>query len=173
MPLLDQLFFDYVKNSLDNHSVQEFQTVNLCSEKELIKDISMFAANNILNDIRLQSNPHIMRGLQGIIPSCRMNIEMTDAGGIKASMSIAQARNQLKGQKKGSRKDLPQILTLGEHTPPDFIFLGGRKVSMSIAQARNKLKGQKKGRRKNLPQILSVKDHTPPASIFLSNAGSL
>jgi hypothetical protein len=38
-------------------------------------------------------------------------------------MSIAQARNKLKGQKKGSRKDPPQILSLGDHTPPASIFL--------------------------------------------------
>jgi hypothetical protein len=38
-------------------------------------------------------------------------------------MSITQARNKLKGQKKGSRKDPPQILSLGDHTPPASIFL--------------------------------------------------
>jgi hypothetical protein len=38
-------------------------------------------------------------------------------------MSIAQVRNKLKGQKKRSRKDLPQILSLGDHTPPAAIFL--------------------------------------------------
>jgi hypothetical protein len=38
-------------------------------------------------------------------------------------MSIAQARNKLKGQKRGSRKDPTQILSLGDHTPPAPIFL--------------------------------------------------
>ncbi len=87
-------------------------------------------------------------------------------------MSIVQARNKLKRQKKGGRKDPPQIPSLGDHTPPASIFLGERKVSMSIAQVRNKLKGQKKGSRKNLPQIPSLGDHTPPASFFLSNPGN-
>jgi hypothetical protein len=62
---------------------------------ELIQNISTFAANNILNDVQLQSNPHIMRGLQGIIPGHQMNIEMTDAHGRKVRMSIALARNKL------------------------------------------------------------------------------
>jgi hypothetical protein len=90
---------------------------------ELIQDTSTLAANNILNDVQLQSIPHVIRGLQGIIAGFRMNIETTDAGGRKVSMSVAQARNKLKGQKKGSRKDPPQILSLGDHTPPVSIFL--------------------------------------------------
>jgi hypothetical protein len=44
-------------------------------------------------------------------------------GGRKVSMSIAQARNKLKGQKKGRRKNLPQILSVGDHMPPASIFL--------------------------------------------------
>jgi hypothetical protein len=107
--------FDHIKNSLKNHSVQEFQQVDLRSKMELIQDISRLAANNILNDVHLQSNPHLMCGLHGIIPGHWMSIEMSDAGGRKVSMSIAQARNELKGQKKGGRTDPPQILTLGEH----------------------------------------------------------
>jgi hypothetical protein len=89
------LFFDFIKNSLNNHSVQEFQQVNFHSKMELIQDISMLAASNILNDVQLQSNPHIMRGLQGIIPGHQMNIEMTDAHGRKVRMSIVLARNKL------------------------------------------------------------------------------
>jgi hypothetical protein len=38
-------------------------------------------------------------------------------------MSIVQARNKLKWQKKGSRKDPTQILSLGDHTPSATIFL--------------------------------------------------
>ncbi len=38
-------------------------------------------------------------------------------------MSIVQERNELKGQKKGSRKDPPQIPSVGDHMPPASIFL--------------------------------------------------
>ncbi len=103
------LFFDYVKNSLDNHSVQEFQQINLRSEMELAQDISMCAANNILNEVQLQANPHVMCGLNGNILGRWMNIEMFDAGERKVSISIAQARNKFNGQNKGSRKDPPQV----------------------------------------------------------------
>jgi hypothetical protein len=47
------LFFDYIKNSLNNHSVQEFQQVDLHSKMELIQDISMLTSNNILNGVKL------------------------------------------------------------------------------------------------------------------------
>ena len=73
------LFFDYVKSSLDNHSVREFQQVN---------SVSTMAANDIMNDIYVQSNPHVMHGLQGILPCHLMNIETTLAAGErKVSMS--------------------------------------------------------------------------------------
>ncbi len=145
------LIFDYIKSSLNNHSVQEFQQVDLRSKMELIQDISTLAADNILNDVKLQSNPHVMRGLQGSIPGCQMSIEMTDAGGRKVSMSIlAQARNKLKGQKKGCRKDPPQIPSLRNHTPPASIFLGGRKVSIYVhctgkEQAQGAEEGEQEG----------------------------
>ncbi len=38
-------------------------------------------------------------------------------------MSIAQARNEVKGKKKGSRKDPPQIPSLGDHMHTASIFL--------------------------------------------------
>jgi hypothetical protein len=73
------LFFDHVKNSLDNHSVWVFQQVN---------SVSTMAANDIMNDIFVQSNPHVMHGLQGILPCHLMNIETTLAAGErKVSMS--------------------------------------------------------------------------------------
>ena len=34
------LFFDYVRNNLDNYSIREFQDVDSCSEFELVNDIA-------------------------------------------------------------------------------------------------------------------------------------
>jgi hypothetical protein len=69
----------------------------------------MHSAYDILNDVQLQANPHVMHGLQGIIPGCRMNIEMNDASGRKVSMSIAQARNKFKGRRRGPGRIRPRF----------------------------------------------------------------
>jgi hypothetical protein len=62
-----------------------------------------------------------MRGLQGIIPGHRSNVEVTHnvAGGTKVSMSIAAARKELKGQLKSP----PKVPSLQDHTPPASNFL--------------------------------------------------
>jgi hypothetical protein len=85
------LFFDYIKNNLDNYSLREFQDVDSCSEFELVTDIATKTAIDASSYTAMQCNPHIMRGLQDIIPGCRMNIEMTPAGGgKKVCMSLQQ-----------------------------------------------------------------------------------
>ena len=68
------------------------------------------------HDTSLQGNPYVMRGLQGIIPGRRSNVEITPvvAGGTKVSMSIAAVRKELKGQ----RKSPPEVPSLQDRTPP-------------------------------------------------------
>jgi hypothetical protein len=68
-----------------------------------------------------------MQGLQGIIPCCCTNVEATPvAGGKKVSISIQQARNELKGQKKSP----PEVPSLKDHTPPasNFTSNAGNRV---------------------------------------------
>ncbi len=61
-----------------------------------------------------------MQGLQGIIPHHCTNVEVTPvAGGKKVSISIQQARKELKGQKKSP----PEVPSLEDHTPPTFNFM--------------------------------------------------
>jgi hypothetical protein len=64
------LFFDYVKNNLDNYSVQEFEQVDSRSENEVIQDIFTNISIDVLHNISIQCNPNIMQGLQGTIPGC-------------------------------------------------------------------------------------------------------
>ena len=94
------LFFDYGRNNLDNYSVQEFQDVDSRSEFELVTDIATKTAIDTSTYTAMQCNPNVMRGLQEIIPGRRTNIEMrTMAGdGKKVSISIQQARKELKGR---------------------------------------------------------------------------
>jgi hypothetical protein len=114
------LFFDYVKNNLDNYSVQEFHQVNSCSKNEIIQDVFTKTSIDILNDTLMQCNSSVMQGLQGIRPGCRTNVEVTPiAGGKKVSISIQQARKELKGQ----RKNLPEVPSLKDHTPPASNFV--------------------------------------------------
>jgi hypothetical protein len=93
------LFFDYVKNNLDNYSVQEFQNVDSCSEFKIVTNIATKTAIDASNNTAMQCNPYIMWGLQEIIPCHWMNIQMTPPGGAKkVSMSLQQARKELKGR---------------------------------------------------------------------------
>jgi hypothetical protein len=115
------LFFDYVRNNLDNYSVRDFQDVDSRSEFDLVTDIATKTAIDISTHTAMQCNPNVMRGLQEIIPGRRMNIEMTPAGGgKKVSMSIQQARNkELKGR-GAARKNPPEMLPsfFDDNTPP-------------------------------------------------------
>ncbi len=121
------LFFDYVRNSLKNHSIREFQDVNSRSEFELVTDITTKTAINISTHTAMQCNPNVMRGLQEIIPSCWMNIEMTPAGGgKKVSISIQQARKELKGR-GAARKNLPEMPSFNDHTPVASNFLSNAR----------------------------------------------
>ncbi len=96
---------------------------------EPIQDVFTHAANDIFNDVQLQANPHVMHGLQGIIPGCRMNIEMTDAGGRKVSMSIVQARNTFKGRRRGPGRLRPRFhLSKNTRLLTLLSLVGGRWV---------------------------------------------
>ena len=71
----------------------------------------------------MQCNPHVMRGLQDIIPGLWMNIKMTPArGGKKVSISIQQARKELKGH-GAARKNPPEMPSFNNHTPLASNFL--------------------------------------------------
>ena len=65
-----------------------------------------------------------MRGLQEIIPSRRTNIEMRTlaGGGKKVSISIQQARNELKGRGV-ARKNPPEMQSFDDNMPPASNFL--------------------------------------------------
>jgi hypothetical protein len=93
------LFFDYAKNNLNKYSVREFQNVDSCSKFEIVTNIAMKTAIDASNNTAMQCNPYIMWGLQEIIPCHWMNIQMTPPGGAKkVSMSLQQARKELKGR---------------------------------------------------------------------------
>jgi hypothetical protein len=114
------LFFDYVKNNLNNYSVQEFQQVDSLSKNEVIQDLFTNTSIVVLHNTSIQCNPNVMQGLQGIIPGCCTNVEVTlVAGGKKVSISIQQARKELKGQKKSP----PEVPSLKDHTPPTSNFM--------------------------------------------------
>ena len=67
----------------------------------------------------MQCNPNVMWGLQEIIPCCRTNIEMRTlaGGGKKVSISIQQARKELKGR-GAARKNPPEMPSFDDNTPP-------------------------------------------------------
>ena len=118
------LFFDYVRNNIDNYSVQEFQDVNSHSKFELVNDITTKTAIDTSTHTAMQCDPNVMRGLQEIIPGRQTNIEMrTLAGdGKKASISIQQARKELKGH-GAARKNPPEMPSFDDNTPPTSNFL--------------------------------------------------
>ena len=73
----------------------------------------------------MQCNPNVMQGLQEIIPGRQMNIKMNLAGGggKKVSISIQQARKELKGC-GAARKNPPEMPSLfDDNTPPTSNFL--------------------------------------------------
>ena len=65
-----------------------------------------------------------MWGLQEIIPGRRTNIEMRTlaGGGKKVSISIQQARKELKGR-GAERKNPPEMPSFNDNTPPTSNFL--------------------------------------------------
>ena len=116
------LYCDYVKNKLDNYTVRAFQQVDYRSKDKIVQDVFTKTSIDALHNTSLQSNPYVMRGLQGIIiPGRRSNVEVTPAiaGGTKVSMSIAAARKELKGQ----RTNPPEVPSLEDRTPPASNFL--------------------------------------------------
>ena len=72
----------------------------------------------------MQCNPNVMRGSQEIIPGCRTNIETRTlaGGGKKVSISIQQARKELKGR-GAERKNPPEMPSFDDNTPPASNFL--------------------------------------------------
>ena len=69
-------------------------------------------------------DPIVMWGLQEIIPGCRTNIEVSTlaGGGKKVSISIQQARKELKGR-GAARKNPPEMPSFDDNTPPASNFL--------------------------------------------------
>jgi hypothetical protein len=69
------------------------------------------------------NDPHVMRGLQELIPGRRTNVTITN-GGKKVSMLLAQARKQLKGHRsEGRKKSPPEQFSISEHMPPASNFI--------------------------------------------------
>ena len=79
----------------------------------------------------MQCDPNVMRGLQEIIPSRRMNIELRTlaSDGKKVSISIQQARKELKGR-GAARKNPPEMPSFDDNTPPasNFLSNAGNRV---------------------------------------------
>ncbi len=119
------IFANYIKLTIQNYSVRDIQDVDHRLVGEIVTNIATKTAINVATSTALQCNPHVMRGLQDIIPCCRRNIKITPAAGDKmVSMSYQQARKELKGQgQQGQRKNPPKIPSLDDHTPPPLIFL--------------------------------------------------
>ena len=118
------LFFDYVRNNLDNYSIPEFQDIDSRSEFKLVNNIATKTAINTSTHTAMQCDPNVMRGLQEIIPGCRTNIEMRTltGDGKKVSNSIQQARKELKGC-GAQRKNPPEMPSFDDNTPPASNFL--------------------------------------------------
>ena len=125
------LYCDYIKNKLDN--VLAFQQVDYRSKDEIVQDAFTKTSIDALHDTLLQSNPYVMRGLQGIIPCHRSNVKVSPAvaGGTKVSMSIAAARKELKGQ----RKNPPEVPSLEDHTPPSIFSVTLEIVHIAMGLA--------------------------------------
>ena len=79
----------------------------------------------------MQCNPNVMGGLQEIIPGRQKNIEMRTlaGGGKKVSISIQQARKELKGR-VAERKNPPEMPSFDDNTPPasDFLSNAGNRA---------------------------------------------
>ncbi len=116
-------FFDYVKSSLHNNAVREFQGFDSCSEDQAASAILTEIVIDISLDEEFQANSHVMRGLQAIIPSHCMTVLVTPAGGggKKVRSSLQQLRKELKGG--GQRKSPPELHDVPDHTPPALSFV--------------------------------------------------
>ena len=82
------LYYDYVKNKLDNYAVRAFQQVDHHSKDEIVQDVFTKTSIDALHDTSLQCNPYVMWRLHGIIPGRCSNVEVTPvvAGGTKVSI---------------------------------------------------------------------------------------
>ncbi len=117
------LYFNYVKNALDNTSIHEFQEVDYRSEDEQATDVITMTAIDVSGSSNFQADPHVMRGLQELIPGHRTNVTITN-GGKKVSMLLVQVRKQLKGHGGEGRKKNPlKLFSISEHPPPTSNFI--------------------------------------------------
>ncbi len=92
------LFFDYVKSNLHDNSIREYQGFDSRSNNDVSNDILVTTANDIYLNDSLQSDAHVMRGLQDIIPGRRTTVSVTPAGGgNKVNVSLQQLKKELKG----------------------------------------------------------------------------
>jgi hypothetical protein len=116
------LYFNYVKNALDNNSVREFhelQDVDYHSEDEQASDAITTTAINVLGSSRLQADPYVMCGLQDLIPGRHTDVTISD-GGKKVNILLTLARKQLM---EGSKK-MPELMPISsKHTPPYSNFV--------------------------------------------------
>ena len=87
-----------MKNNLHDRSIREYQGFDSRSNDDVSNDILVTTANDIYLNQRLQSDAHVMRGLQDIIPGRRTTVSVTPAGGgNKVNVSLQQLKKELKG----------------------------------------------------------------------------
>ena len=117
------LFFDYVKNNLHDRSIREYQGFDSRLNDDVSNDILVTTANDIYLNESLQSDAHVMQGLQDIIPGRRTTVSVTPAGGgNKVNVSLQQLKKELKGG--GKKKNPPeQLRAVSDHTPSGSVFI--------------------------------------------------
>ena len=113
-----------LKSNLHDNSIREYQGFDSRSNDNVSNDILITTAkNDIYLNESLQSDAHVMRGLQDIIPGRRTTVSVTPAGGgNKVNVSLQQLKKELKGG--GKKKNPPeQLRAVSDHTPSGSIFI--------------------------------------------------
>ena len=114
-----------LKSNLHDNSIREYQGFDSRSNDNVSNDILITTAkNDIYLNESLQSDAHVMRGLQDIIPGRRTTVSVTPAGsGNKVNVSLQQLKKELKGG--GGKKNPPeqQLHAVSDHTPSGSIFI--------------------------------------------------
>jgi len=125
----NQVYFNYLKQTLSGYAVREAQSIGDCDEEKMINACSR-TANDLLQS-QFSTSLATQRGLQSLFPRTT-TVELRGEGGTTQPVSLSRAKEVLGGNQSRKKQSTNSSSSNNNFVPPRQTLLPIAMVAMSL-----------------------------------------